>query len=362
MARRPTEIASRPTIRDVAERANVAPSTASLVFSGRGPVAAATAERVRAAAAALGYVGPDPRAASLRRGRAGAVGVLVEGRLRQAFRDPYAVAVLDGLAQELDAVPTGMLLIAQPFDEPDRPMEAVTGLAIDAFVFSMCGPEESPLVDYLAARGIPMIGTGAPVDSRVHHVLIDEAGAQGEVVGHLKTLGHRRIGHVTMPMRPVTRGGRLRPADLERAVYVDSRERAHGFLATAGRRSPMVEAVAPDVEGGIAAARQLLDVPADTRPTAVAAQSDLLAAGVIRAAAEVGLRVPEDLSVTGFDGVDLPWLTTPLTTIDQHGEDKGRVLGRLVARLLGGEPADQVDDVTIPTDLRVGETTAPPTR
>jgi DNA-binding LacI/PurR family transcriptional regulator len=338
----------------------VAASTASLVFSGRGPVATATAERVRTAAAELGYVGPDPRASSLRRGRAGAVGVLVEGRLRQAFRDPYAVIVLDGLAQELDAVPTGMLLIAQPFDEPDRALEAVTGLAIDAFVFSMCGPEDTPLVDYLAARGIPMVGTGSPVDSRVRHVLIDEIGGQSAAVGHLRALGHRRLGHVAMPLRPVTEGGRIRPADLERAVYLDSRERARGFLAVAGRRSPMVEAATPDVEGGIVAARVLLDVSPDERPTAVAAQSDLLAAGVIRAAAELGLRVPEDLSVTGFDGVALPWLATPLTTIDQHGEDKGRALGRLVARLLEGEPADQIEDVAIPTDLRIGETTAPP--
>jgi DNA-binding LacI/PurR family transcriptional regulator len=285
--------------------------------------------------------------------------VLVEGRLLQAFRDPYAVIVLDGLAQELDAIPTGMLLVAQPFDEPDRAMEVVTGLAIDAFVFSMCGPAESPLVDHLAARGIPMTGTGAPLDRRVCQVLIDEAGSQGEAVRHLRSLGHRRIGHVTMPMRPVVDGGRLRPSDLDRAVYVDSRDRARGFLATAGRRAPMVEAVMPDVEGGMAAARLLLDVPDEARPTAVAAQSDLLAAGVIQTAAELGLRVPDDLSVTGFDGVSLPWLAAPLTTIDQHAEEKGRALGRLIARLLDGVPADQIGDVTIATDLRIGGTTAP---
>jgi DNA-binding LacI/PurR family transcriptional regulator len=360
MARRQPELTSRPTIRDVAERAGVAPSTASLVFSGRGPVADATAERVRAAASELGYAGPDPRAASLRRGRAGAVGVLVEGRLLQAFRDPYAVIVLDGLAQELDAVPTGMLLVAQPFDEPDRAMEVVAGLAIDALVFSMCGPARSPIVDHLAARGIPMLGTGAPSDDRVHQVLIDETGAQIEVVRHLRDLGHRRIGHVTMPLRPVTPGGRLRPADLERAEYVDSRDRARGFLAAAGRRAPMIEASTADVVGGITAARLLLGRPADARSTAIVAQSDLLAAGVIQAAGEFGLRVPDDLSVTGFDGVSLPWLATPLTTIDQHGEQKGRVLGRLVARLVGGEGDGKVENVTLPTDLRIGGTTGRP--
>jgi DNA-binding LacI/PurR family transcriptional regulator len=354
------DISPRPTLRDVAERAGVAASTASLVYSGRGPVAASTAERVRRAATELGYVGPDPRAASLRRGRAGAVGVLVEGRLLQAFRDPFAVAVLDGLAQELDAVPTGMLLVAQPFEEPGRAMEVVSGLAIDALVFSMCGPAESPLVDHLAARGVPMVGTGAPLDRRVRQVLIDEAGSQAEAVRHLQSLGHRRIGHVTMPMRPVTDGGPLSSADLDRATYVDSRDRARGFLQTAGRAAPMVEATTPDVEGGIAAARLLLDVPAADRPTAIAAQSDLLAAGVIQAAAGLGLRVSEDLSVTGFDGVSLPWLAAPLTTIDQHSEEKGRTLGRLVAGLIEGESADQIEDVTLTTHLRVGGTTAPP--
>jgi DNA-binding LacI/PurR family transcriptional regulator len=351
---------TRPTIRDVAERAGVATSTASLVFSGRGPVAQATAQRVRAAASELGYVGPDPRASSLRRGRAGAVGVLVEGRLRQAFRDPYAVIVLDGLAQELEAVPTGMLLVSQPFDEPDRVMEAVTGLAIDAFVYSMCGPAQSPLVDHLGARGIPMVGTGSPSDRRVRQVLIDEAGSQAELVRHLRSLGHRRIGHVTMPLRPVTAGGRIGDDELASADYVDSRERARGFLAEAGRQAPVVEAVSADVEGGLTAGRLLLDGPAGKRLTAIAAQSDLLAAGVIQAATERGLRVPDDLSVTGFDGVSLPWLPTPLTTIDQHGEAKGRELGRLVVRLLEGANAEEVDDVTIATDLRVGGTTAAP--
>jgi DNA-binding LacI/PurR family transcriptional regulator len=286
--------------------------------------------------------------------------VLVEGRLLQAFRDPYAVIVLDGLAGQLDAVPTGMLLVSQPFDEPERAMEVVTGLAIDAFVFSMCGPAESPLVDHLAARGIPMVGTGAPSDPRVRHVRIDEAGSQAALVRHLRGLGHRRFGHVTMQLRPLTPGGWIEPSDLDGADYVDSRDRARGFLAEAGRRAPMVEAVSADVEGGVTAARLLLDAPAQRRPTAIVAQSDLLAAGVIQAAAELGLRVPDDLSVTGFDGVSLPWLPAPLTTIDQHGDAKGRALGDLVVRLLDGADGEQIDDVTIATDLRVGGTTAAP--
>src|SRR5947209_2886075 len=131
---------ARPTLRDVAERAGVSVSTASLVFSGKGPVAEATGERVRAAAAELGFTGPNPLASSLRQGRSGAIGVLVEGRLRMAFRDPFAVAVLDGLAEVLEAVPTGMLLIGQPSGAADSVVPRLAPLALDAVVFSLCGP------------------------------------------------------------------------------------------------------------------------------------------------------------------------------------------------------------------------------
>ena len=92
---RQTTAARRPTLRDVARRAGVSTSTASLVFSGKGPVATATAERVRTAATDLAYAGPDPLASSLRQGRVGTVAVVVEGPLRYAFHDPFALAVLD---------------------------------------------------------------------------------------------------------------------------------------------------------------------------------------------------------------------------------------------------------------------------
>src|SRR6478736_6811719 len=130
---------ARPTLRDVAERAGVSVSTASLVFSGKGPVAEATGERVRAAASELGFTGPNPLASSLRQGRSGAIGVLVEGRLRMAFRDPFAIAVLDGLAEVLEAVPTGMLLIGQPRGASESVIPQLAPLALDAVVFSLRG-------------------------------------------------------------------------------------------------------------------------------------------------------------------------------------------------------------------------------
>jgi DNA-binding LacI/PurR family transcriptional regulator len=347
----------RPTLRDVATRAGVSTSTASLVFSGKGPVAGATADRVRAAAADLGWAGPDPLATSLRQGRVGTVAVVVEGPLRNAFHDPFALGVLDGLAEELDATGRSMLLVAQPLDDPARAVGQLATLAVDAAVFPLCGALENPLVDHLLARGVPLVGSGAPVHPAVAHVLTDEAAAMGLTTRHVLDLGHRRVAHLAMHL---DRGASTRVVtedDVDAAEYPDAAGRVRGFWAVAGDDAPVVQAADLTVEAGTQAALLLLDVPAGRRPTAVVAQADLLAAGAVRAAESLGLRVPEDVTVTGFDGVDLPWLDHVLTTVLQPGAAKGRAMGAMVRRALDGLP---VADEPFPVSLRVGTTSAPP--
>lgn len=343
----------RPTLRDVAERAGVAASTASLAFSERGSVAPATVRRVREAAAELGYLGPDPLAASLRQGRSGIVGAFAESRLAYAFRDPCAAAMLEGLSQVLYEMQAGLLLIHDPGDGPLR----AAAQPMDAAVFLFCGEETNPLVAGLEARGVPIIGTGAPLGESVRHVRIDERGASARITRLLLELGHRpdRLAHLMMPLT------RHSPTELTtltgaaESAYPDTRERALGFADVAGWDVPAAQTSESDVEQGRLAAGLLLD--ADQPPTAIVAQSDLLAVGAIQAATDRGLRVPEDLSVTGFDGVALPWFPHRLTTIDQHAVAKGRATGEMLRAVLNGEsPPDRM----LPVDLRIGDTTAAP--
>src|SRR5690606_15191475 len=108
---------ARPTLAQVAELAGVSRSTASIAFSGSGPVSDATREKVHAAARSLGYGGPDPMARSLRRGRSGIVGVVIEESLSDAFRDPVNAAMLDGLADETGEMGSGLLLLTDVVDE-----------------------------------------------------------------------------------------------------------------------------------------------------------------------------------------------------------------------------------------------------
>lgn len=354
----PTRRQPRTTLRDVAQRAGVSVSTASLVFSGKGPVSPGTAEKVRAVAAELGFTGPDPLASSLRAGRSGVVGVVVEGRVRYAFRDPFAISVLDGLAESLDVIPIGLLLLAQPAGDPAALLPQLGTLALDAVVFSLCGPDSSPVVDHLAARGVPMFGTGAPADRRVTQVRIDERAAGAEIARHVKALGHRRVAHVAMRLTATSVAGPVTRADLGAGAYVSSIGRLEGFRDVFGPRAEVLQTGdGSSVEGGLVAGRTLLDRPAAKRPTAIVAQSDVIAAGVVLAAEELGLRVPEDVSVTGFDGVELPWLPHRLTTIDQRGHDRGRLVGDLVRRSLAGR---RPRGVTQRVHLREGTTTARP--
>jgi DNA-binding LacI/PurR family transcriptional regulator len=351
--------ASRPrvTLKDVAGRAEVSLSTASLVFSGRGPVAEATARRVREAAAELDYAGPDPLASSLRQGRSGVVGVLVEGRLLHAFHDPFAVSVLDGLAGVLDELGVGMLLIALDPADPEGSVARIATHALDAVVVPFGTMEGHPVLPHLAARGIPVIAAGIRPGAAPVTASVDEQGASALATRHLRDLGHRRIATVTMQLSSDGRLAVVTAKDEASATYADAADRLAGFRSVAGAEAPAVQTPWPDVANGRAAADLLLDLPPGRRPTAVVAQSDLLAAGVVQAAEARGLRVPGDLSVVGFDGVDLPWLAQRLTTIDQGAPERGRLLGHLTRRILAGEP---VEDVVLPTRLRAGTTTGPP--
>jgi DNA-binding LacI/PurR family transcriptional regulator len=345
----------RPTLAVVAAHAGVSPSTASLAFAGSPRVAAPTRERVLAAAADLGYAGPDPLAASLRRGRSGVIGAFVGERLLYAFRDPVAVQLLDGITEVLGSHGVGLLLLAGDTGRPAT--EQIARIPLDAAIFATCGLEDDPALDQLRARGVPVVGVEGPVLDGVVLIDIDDRGGTRELARHLHGLGHRRVATVTMPLRLDGTRGPLDAARRSRAHYRDVRHRLEGVEDVFGP-VPAFETASNAVDEGVRAGRALLDGPVHRRPTAVIAQSDVLAAGVLQAAAELGLRVPADVSVAGFDGADLPWLgPTVLTTVVQPTDEKGRTAARAAMALVEGE---RPSDVLLPVTLRVGTTTGPP--
>jgi DNA-binding LacI/PurR family transcriptional regulator len=345
----------RVTLADVAARAGVSPSTASLAFSGTGPVAEATRERVLAAAAELGYAGPDPFARSLRQGRSGVVGVVIGERLLYAFRDPVAVALLDGMSEELTPLGSALLLLPGDSRRTSPPPAQVARIPLDAMVYAGCD-DDHPLIAHALARGVPVVAVEGPYRPDIPIVDIDHYGGSRQAARHLVELGHRDIAVVSLPLNA---DGRRGLADRDRrasATFGLCRERLAAVEEVLGPQLPVIESASNLVEEGELAGATLLELT--PRPTAVIAQSDLLAAGVVRAAGKAGLRVPADLSVVGFDGIDSTgWLGAErLTTVEQPMTEKGHAAGRMVAELLAG---NRPSDVNLPVTFRVGTTTGP---
>ncbi|MFC4244084.1 LacI family DNA-binding transcriptional regulator [Gryllotalpicola reticulitermitis] len=362
-----TSIEHRPTLAAVAARAGVSASTASLAFSGTGPVSDATRERVLQAARELNYGGPDPRARSLRRGRSGIVGVVLEERVRDAFRDPIKIATLDGISEEIGAIDAGLLVLTEVAGDAAAATAAeadgknpitLRDAPLDGAVLMGCSPRFEESIATLRARGVPIVAIeGDPGDPDVLMILQDNRDATRRGAEHLRELGHTRVAIVALPL---DRDHSYAPVTPERV--------AAGTSATTLERLAGAWDVFPDaaaytgngsyVEAGRRVALELLAGDASDRPTAIIAQSDLLAAGVIRAAEELGISVPGELSVIGFDGAKVDGLWPyDLTTLVQPAVEKGRAAGRAIVAMLAGE---EISSQHFTSEFHLGDTTAPP--
>lgn len=344
----------RATIADVAREAGVSPSTASVVFSGKTPVSDATRRRVLDAASALGYTGPDPRAASLRRGRSGIVGVVFEEHLGTAFLDPVKTLMMDGLSDGVASLGAGLLLLRDHDPTESGTAASLMTAPLDAAVLIGCSGHLRESLDAVKARGIPVVVVEGDAGDDIPRIGLDNREAQRQAASHLRALGHRRVAVVTLPARGGWEAGWLLDGT---AITIDvTRERLAGALEVYPD-APAYAAAGSFIDEGLAAGRVIFADPA-SRPTAVIAQSDLLAAGVIRAAEEAGLRVPDDVSVTGFDGIVVDGLAPyELTTLVQPATEKGRAAGQAVTAMLDGGDAASI---RFTCEFREGNTTAPP--
>ncbi len=356
----PDESSPRLTLLTLARDLGVSRATVSNAYNRPDQLSAALRDRILARAAELGFAGPDPMARGLRRGRVGAVGVLVDEGLTRAFSDPAVVVLLDGLARELQTDGVGLLLHAGRADDVDA-LRTVQDAAVDAWVV-LSMPDGHPAVEAVRARNRPLVVLDQPPLPGVPLVGVDDRAGAAAAVEHLLALGHRRLGVLTMPLRPDGREGPADAARQEAVAYSVMRRRLAGAASAVGTAGlswdavPVVESAANDPDAGARAVAGLL-AGADA-PTAVFACSDQLALGVLRAARAAGLRVPEDVSVVGFDDSSAARIADPpLTTVRQPLRERGQAVGALLRALLRGEPA--TGPRTAPVHLVVRGSTAP---
>jgi DNA-binding LacI/PurR family transcriptional regulator len=346
----------RVTLQTIADRVGVSRMTVSNAFSRPDQLSTELRERILAAATALGYAGPDPTARALVRGTSGAVGILLTDSLSYAFTDEVATGFLSAVVEEL--APTGLAFTLISSTEQGEVIPA-RDVAIDGALVYSCRTH-SEAREWLVRRQLPLVFVDQDPVAGVSCVNVDDRGGARAAAQHLLDLGHRRIGIVDLA--PETAW----PTDDDvTEVPHPTRQRRRGWadaLEPAGVTPIVVEAPTHSEIDAEAAARELLD-RAD-RPTGVLCYSDVLALGVVRAARELGLDVPGDVSVVGFDDSPVAHRHEPqLTTVHQDVHAKGHAAAAALTAAIDAANAGldaTAAHVLLPTELIVRDSTAAP--
>jgi DNA-binding LacI/PurR family transcriptional regulator len=321
---------------DVARAAKVSRSTASNVFSNPGRVRQALRDRVQAAAKKLGYAGPDPKGQILRAGKLNLIGVVVPGQwgVAETLRSHVFVQFLQGVAQVCDEARANMVLL------PDMPgARGVASALVDGFIFGRI--EQLGQLEPARQRRLPYVVVDFDAGPDVNAVIVDARAGMKLAVQYLLGLGHRRFGMISF-LRGAGAAQLIPPAprrDLAMVGITVDQEKLAGAaeaLAEAGLNIddvPILHAEPWDET----AAHLLLDAASDA--TAIFSFSAMQAIAVIKEAQRRSIRVPDDLSVVGYNDIpEAASCTPPLTTLDTYPIAKGRLAAEMV---LANQPAQR---------------------
>jgi LacI family transcriptional regulator len=334
------EAGRRATIKDVAEAAQVSRSTASRALTGRGYVAPAVRDRVRKAARTLGYV-PDAMARHLRQQASQSIGVLVSD-----LRNDFYASLASGVSQQAPEQHYTMML-ADDNGSPKAEAEAAEAFVALRVAGVILTPVSADVITYLAGHRIPVVEVDRQFAPGVcDAVVVDNQSAARNVTADLLALGHRRIALVIDEMHWTT--GRNRYSGYKAAFAEAGIPADESLVVSAGW----------DVSGAQDCARELLTLP--QRPTAVFAANNVLAEGVWRAAAELGLRIPHDLSLVAFD--DVPWMSMVQPGINAVAQDPVAMGQAAVTQLVDriNAPTAPVRTVMLSASMRERGSTAAP--
>jgi LacI family transcriptional regulator len=344
-----------PTIVEVAARAGTTTATVSRALNGTGYVSAARREAVLQAAAELGYV-PHASAQLLRSSRSRMLGVVVgdltNPRAASLINGVQSVSADRGYATFFASVPESGSL-----SEEDVLRAFLRQRPEGLVLATLRTPESDRRLRRLADGGIPIALVGRALDhARIDSISANYRRGGDTIAGHLLDLGHRRIAFLGAQLAEADQVGRLRG-------YLDALRRARIQVKPAwvigDARGPNGPAY-PTFLTGYQGAQRLLQLP--LRPTAIVCRNDVTAVGALQALKDAGLRVPADISVTGFDNVPLaPAVAPALTTMSQPTEEEGRLAAEfLVARLERPEETIAPRTIVLECNLIVRASTAAP--
>ena len=343
-------------LRDVAKAAGVSQGTASNVFSKPQLVREEVREHVKAVAKQLGYAGPSVTGRLLRQGKVNAVGVAAIEPISYFFEDLWARQLMAEISSICDARGAGVALVSALNDE--RLAWNIQSAVVDGFIL-LCVEGGEKLVDITRQRQLPYVALAiGAADSTIPAIGVDNIGGARMAAEHLIGLGHRRLAILSTTLSD-GHCGVVTEDYVRAATYSTSRDRALGYwqaMDAAGidRASAPIYETREDEASTHAAMAEMFAVAEP--PTGVLAMSDKVAMFAVDWLFRNGRRVPDDVSIVGFDGVPESAVATPkLTTMEQPMTEIAR---RAVEAALGGTQVEGRQ--MLQTRLVIRETTALP--
>lgn len=352
-----TEGGRRPIrLADIAKAAGVSHGTASNVFSRPEIVREEVRERVKAAADALGYAGPDPKGRLLRAGKVNAIGVATTEPLSYFFDDPFARVMMAGISEACDATGAGIALVSAGNEE--KLAWNIQSALVDGFIL-FCIEGGPRLVELTRERKLPFVALElGSQDDTVSAISIDNVAGGRLAARHLAELGHRRFAVLSLAFADDSTG-LVSPEQVRTASYTGTRDRLLGYFEELSRfgvdttKVPVYE-----TENDKASTRAGLETifASAEPPTAILAMSDRIAMVALEWLNARGIAVPRDVSVVGFDGVpEAATSEPPLTTIAQPIAEIGRRAARRILDFDG-----TVRRETLDVELVVRASSGPP--
>jgi len=282
-------------------------------------------------------------------------GIVSASGLDDSFRDPFQLQLIEGIADGLHTLGMAVLFVP-PFGTPGHD-QALSRIPLDVCFLLHGFSTYASTRASLERRGVPVLVLEAEAQDPDAAVRTNEAHAFRQVIASLLDAGHTAAAVVALPLsHHRMHRGLVEMPNLRDIDVIPTRERLEVMVQTGLAVGPIFEATHSSEVDGELAARAFLELP--DLPTAIVCHSDVLAVGVVTALREAGLNVPNDVSVTGFDGLDFPLLAPlVLTTVTQDPFEKGRLLAdQARTLLLGGSPQPALMQLT----MRAGNSVASP--
>jgi DNA-binding LacI/PurR family transcriptional regulator len=338
----------RARIADVAREAGVSKAAVSFAFNSPERLKAETAERIRQVATTLGYR-PHPVARMLNAGSTATLGILSPNPLAQAFANPFFALFAEGVSAVTEDRGFGLLFISPLHGSLERAMARATVDGIIVIGLDHHHPE----VESIRRTGVPTVLVDAPAWPEHGAIAVDDTAGALAAARHLLELGHRDLMVLTMEPSAAQDDGESVMGRRMRGYRMALEEYAVALGPGSICQAPAT------FEGGEAAFLRAWED--GLRPTGVLSMSDAAAAGVLQAARHLGLSVPGDLSIVGFDDLPLTRFTDPpLTTVHQPVRRKGEEAARMLLRALTPEHGRAGEHRVLETRLVVRRSTAPP--